>query len=758
MLSFNSNLTNALTLRNTQTFWVLKLYYNDESSFIGVSDTHRNDGADTYYGLVTLFGNYSQSLDFFNFTASIGNMTIKLVNSQGSFQGGRFSDQLATNNFANRKWELFQCINGLTFDTAANMIASGVISGDINFNRNEVVFHLLDFTSRYHKRLPTTVVDASNAPEKNINKPVPMCYGSFHDKTGIGTIPTSGAEFDRHYTKSKFPAIITDKWDKTNAYVKALVDNETPETLDTKNIYMKTGDTFAVCKNGTNTTASSNQITVKGMDWRAYVSPTLHNTYVSETNYGQTYNQDFRVDAPYTLTQAGAGSVSVGWRIPKIPRLGVFSGIKLLFSFGTFSGTSPSVDFRLSKTAGGVSLDTLTWDTANQEGDIEGLYSSGEKDSWDLEQEVFLTLDNTAGSGTKSVVVAEVGIEIQLEPSQSFDQEVREQYEIWGREHDAHRRGKINFSSPVVVGHKVVSRTITNPVITDYLYFSGEGRQYFSAIDTARSNGYASSGGSDPIENPIYIVEDMIRTELELTSIDATTFDQSGNSTDGFIKDVFDLSNVTDIKFAGSQYKFIDSKGFMDKIGKQCCSWFFISGNGDFKVATRRKPADYTSADKTVDFGDITLDFVAQTPLPAVSNDITINYNYHYGQGQTLSRETATDATSKGTGASGFSQTLKFEMDADFILDADTAGATANKGLAAALLAMFKDRHTQIMFDCPSAKYSDLEIGDVITFSNWDSNIKIFGTAFDSSNNFFMVTSTNKRPNGCEVTCTEVSD
>ena len=68
MLSFDTDLSNALKNSNTTAFWVLKLYYNDESAFIGVSDRHRQDGTDIYYGIVASWGVYRQYLDFFNFT------------------------------------------------------------------------------------------------------------------------------------------------------------------------------------------------------------------------------------------------------------------------------------------------------------------------------------------------------------------------------------------------------------------------------------------------------------------------------------------------------------------------------------------------------------------------------------------------------------------------------------------------------------------------------------------------------------------
>ena len=164
---------------------MLKLYYNDESNFIGVSDRHREDGSDIYYGIVASFGTIRQSLDFFNFTTSIGNMSVTLINSDKSIKGGRFTDLFTTNNFANRKWELFLNTNETsTLDTSARMIATGVISGDINYDRNNVSITLLDKNSKYHKRLPTSIVDSttySGAPLKNIGKPIPMAFGDFHE-------------------------------------------------------------------------------------------------------------------------------------------------------------------------------------------------------------------------------------------------------------------------------------------------------------------------------------------------------------------------------------------------------------------------------------------------------------------------------------------------------------------------------------------------------------------------------------------------
>ena len=64
-----------------------------------------------------------------------------------------------TLNFGNRKWELFLNTNQAdTFDTAARMLGTGVISGDIKYNYDNITFTLLDKSSKVHQKLPTSTL------------------------------------------------------------------------------------------------------------------------------------------------------------------------------------------------------------------------------------------------------------------------------------------------------------------------------------------------------------------------------------------------------------------------------------------------------------------------------------------------------------------------------------------------------------------------------------------------------------------------
>jgi hypothetical protein len=242
-----------------------------------------------------------------------------------------------------------------------------------------------------------------------------------------------------------------------------------------------------------------------------------------------------------------------------------------------------------------------------------------------------------------------------------------------------------------------------------------------------------------------------MRRELGLTdsTIDTSSFDLSG---------LTDLANIfadayTNVKFAFSQYKFIGSKDLINRICKQILSWVFISGDGKYKIKTLE--ASGWSANKTIDFNDCNLKSISRTSLGGVRNDITINYNKDYGQDQFLSSVNPTaDSVSTLKTVAGYNQTLKMKMDADIL---DTTTATK---LAEAYMAVFKDRKIIINFDCNRAKYNDLEIGDIIKFSNWDSAIKLYGVTLvesGGSTDYFIIQSISKKPNGSSIKAIKVS-
>ena len=831
MLSFDTALTNALKNRNTTAFWVLKLYYNDESAFIGVSDRHRQDGTDIYYGIVASFGNFRQSLNFFNFTTSIGNIGVTLINTEKCIQGDRFSDLLSSYNFSNRKWELFLNTNETsTLDTAARMIGTGVISGEISYDENNVTLTLFDNSSKHHKRVPVNTVDSStytNAPANNVGKPIPMAYGDFHAKTDIGTIPTSN--FDRFYNfyKGAFPAIITDEWDVQEEGSEALADSQAINTMDNENIYLYKNGQYPTLT-GTVDITGNPEIEYKGSTASVYIPISVSNIAsasgsgsYSVANASRISDGDFSAVATWTASgsETNNSDATLTFALPKINKLGVYSDISALIKWGTVTNLSGSGDvFSITtKSGGGVSLDSITSDSETKTSLTTGYTAT--RDAWDFEGDMIYTLESVDADESAEIYESGMQIDFTIEDIETHDEEITITSRIT-------QMISPELGPPVLLdlgyAEYIVPASQFTPSKIDYIYYSGKGRQYGAYIDAddrgnseSGDNGYATNA---LIENPVYIIESILRSELGilysgsatsttsnklvdsgasfatsivgqtvynlkdktsamvtardsgttlsidanimasgesyiisgLTSdeIDYATFDTSGNTSSGYLGDIYEDA-VGDVKFAFSQYKFINSKDLINRLAQLCLSYVYIGGDGKFKIKTLRRTDDYSSSDQTVDFRDITLDKIGKTSLGNIKNSIVVKYNHDYGAKQNLSAATATDSTSQGTTVNGYNQTMKLEIDVNEVLDSTTATK-----LAEAYLEVMKDRKNTVDFSCMSPKYNHLEIGDIIDFSNWNAGLKIYGSAMAG---YFIVSDITKRVNGCSIKAIKVS-
>jgi len=747
LLSFDSALSDSLKLSNTTSFWVLKLYYNDETNFIGVSEQDRQDGSDMYYGLVSSWGAYSQSLDFFNFTTSVGNMSVRLINTDMSFKGGRFSDDFATNNYANRKWELFQNTSGTsTYDTSARMIASGIISGDIKYDQHSISLTLLDKGSTYHKQLPTNVVDSTtypNAPEKNIGKPIPMAYGDFHEDTFDGTLPTSHFDKYKYFYLGAFPAIVTNKWDTGSETQEASLDSVALHTIDDENIYFYK-DGYYPTFTGTISSSNNPIVQYQGSGASVYI-PLTNEGQGSATGDGNVtqpqrlVDRDFDLPTSWSTNYGKEKSVTLPYSVPLVNKLGKYTGISIITRWGTSNlGVADNGSFTWETAYGNASDGNIPSDTISKN-NISSLFEN--TDSWEFEGNIDFELSNGSDFGGFSVAAYEAGLVIDFDIEDIESHKVQELYEatfVGGISLNAQFGAESEgFSTTRILTR---TKTILTPSEIDYIYFSGKGRKYGTWINS-RSTGYNTTLA---IENPIFIIEEILRTELGLSSatIDESTFNTSGQQTGGYLGDIYD-DDTDDVKFAFSQYKFINSKDLINRICKQILSWVYISGDGKFKIKTLKRSYSSSDSDKTIDYTDINLKSISKTSLGGVRNDISINYNHDYGQDQFLSNVNPTaDATSEGTGVDGYNQTLKLEM------DADTLDSTTATQLADAYQTIFKDRKIIIDFDCKRPKYNDLEIGDIIDFSNWDSKIKLYGTAMSG---YFLISSIQKRVDGCSI-------
>ena len=779
MLSFDASLSNALAIKNTTSFWVLKLYYNDESAFIGVSDVQRVDGSDIYHGIVSSWGNLQQSLNFYNFTVASGTMSISLINTDRSIKGGRFTDLLSSYNFANRKWELFQnTVQADTYDTASRMIGTGIINGEIKYNIDKVTINLLDNSSKYHRQVPYHTVDAStysNAPKHNYGAPVPMSYGDFGQETDKG-------DFENHFVKGHFPAIVVNKED-SSGYVNALPDTDQPAVtiagsnnervilkqlyannvyVGLKNIYLQCATANVIVGNASAGaddapgTDNENIIKFKGTSFFGYFD------FESLSDEGTVSNTDELIDRNFSTVEdfgINNGSDSIELRFPKIPKVGMLTAATKvdLIVFTTSASSGIGASWKIEDPGTEVAL---TFNTSADETQTKAFasdaFSASQRESLDLSAtDLKLTVTDPAGGSSMVAVVGQVGLQVEFAIDASLTRPVFQRETIY--------TGESNDPGGYRIVNTEVDTALTGQNL-DYIYFAGKGRRYDSWIDALAvddalgtrnvGNGSAADPGydeADTIENPVYIIEDILRAELGLNEdyLDQELFDLAGASSNGYIGDAFDDA-VSDIKFALSIYKSINSKILIEKLGRLCCSYVFLGGDGIFKIRTLRRPADYDSADKTIDFKDINLKTISKTPLSQVKNDITINYNFDYQAESFTASVNTSDSTSYGTGATGNNQKFKLKLDAFGIVDTTTATQ-----LADAYKVLFKDQKIVLNFTCLTPKYNDLEVGDIVKFKNWDSNIKIYGTAMGTD--YYMVANISKNPQTSTIKAIKVS-
>ena len=768
MLNFDAELTTFLNKSSTTAFWVLKLYYNDESAFLGVSDDTRVDGTDEYYGIVSSWGRHVQSLDFFTFHTSTANMNIKLINTDNTIEGGRFSDLFSTKNFSNRKWELFLNTTDTdatnSYDDTERMIGSGIIGGDIKYDDRFVSLTLFDNSPKYHNIIPkNTVVAATyaNAPANNVGMPIPMAYGDFYEKTDIGTIPTTHFDSFYNFYKGAFPAIITDKFDAQEAAVEAAVDSQALHTLDNENVYLYSGGYYPTMTGTVNATGRNPVIEFAGAGASFYI-PISTSNIASESGSGSySVSDEERLGdgsfSNYAAWAANSGTTNnsvatMTFAVPKVNSVGTYGAVSALVKWGTnsdFEGENGET-FRYTANSANEDHDTITDDSITKTA-IGSLYS-GKTTTFDFEGPIQFSLRGGSDNSNHSAQIYEAGLVVDITSEVIDRHTIQEVYE-----HNFPTSGYIMqpHGPPIETYHPARSvkrvRTVTKltPGEIDFVYCSGKGRKYGAWVDAnSRNQGYNEN---DLIENPIFMIEDILRSELSLSSteIDYGTFDTSGNTSNGYLGEYF-ADAVGDVKFAFSQYKFIPSKDLIERLGNLCFSYVFISGDGKVKIRTLRQTDDYSAADVTVDFNDIVLEGISQTPIGEVRNSILINYDHDYGANSNKSSATATDSTSQGTTVNGFNQTLKLELDANEILDSTTATK-----LAEAYLYLMKARRPIINFKCARPKYSHLEIGDIIKFSNWDSNIKIYGTAMGTD--YYIVTKIEKHPDSTKMETIKVS-
>ena len=745
MLSFSTDLANKLSKDSTNAIFLLRLYYGDETNFTGFSTIDYTDGSDIYYGAIVSLGDYSQSLSFFGFNGKTNLLTVQIANTDFLEDKKRFSDLVGTNEYDNRKWELY--VIPSDGSVSKQLIGVGVISGNFDYDHKSINIKLNDFSKGIDTTLPKTVIredDTANdfhyAPEENFNKPIPMLFGDHSYTTDYDETSFNNSDgIERWATRSKVPAIVVNSYDTGTNKIIAKADTEALHTLNNVTVYFGKDGVYSAL-NPSNVTVSASDAKISFSGTRAYAMIGL----IMDDGTDSSYTKDKFVET--TLEK----NVNVGnqelfvFGVPKVPNLGtmITNPVKAFVIGKNVSGSdSVDINYKVDDTevssqdqAVGNGTRVLLGGIGSDGVDISGGYTATQESGWDLESKLQMFVELT--SGDADINVDQAWIQIEYDADDTVNKTFYAE-EVVFKEDPYYGGDRGTFES-----QKVTRRVdVFDQVQT--IYISGKGRKFTAAMTSSRAHSFTTS---DLIEHPVFVIENILRTELGLTdtNINTANFDSIYSATSTY-------------KTAFSQYEFIGAMDLIDDICKQFCLYFFFDSQGKATIKNLKLKASYTSADFTIDFNEVQIGKISKTPLNQVKTNIRVEFDHDYSTSknrlnvQTSSSSKADFNMSNETNMIVDANKIRFNVEGTSLANAKSVPST--------ILDLYEDIHQErkniINITTLKPEYLKAEIADIVQISNVPSDIKLFGTAISSQ--YFMITKVSRKINQVSMELTQVS-
>jgi len=156
--------------------WLIKLFYDNEDAadYIGISDTDVTIDSIFYHGIVTDFGEITESLDLLKSKASIGNVDITC---QNTYRGKEFSKELWPNTgsqnlyYINRKVEIYSRFGDTTAIAKCRLIYEGRL---FNFTQtvDSIVLHI-------EEKKPQDFIQLATTKSTDGKVTFPVVYGNY---------------------------------------------------------------------------------------------------------------------------------------------------------------------------------------------------------------------------------------------------------------------------------------------------------------------------------------------------------------------------------------------------------------------------------------------------------------------------------------------------------------------------------------------------------------------------------------------------
>lgn len=762
MLSFNSDITSYLERHSSNSIFLVRLYYGDESSFTGISSIDFTDGSDFYRGIASSIGPIQDDLDLFGFKVDQGNITINVVNAKAFDDNKRFSDLVGTNSYDGRKAEIYVIPNINVGNVTKEQIFSGIITADFDYDTKQCTIVLNNYKQRYNVSLPQTIIredDTTNdfhyAPEDNFNRPIPMLYGSFSPdatyvfNTGASISVFNEPAMDRFgSTRNLAPAIVVNEFDTDSDKAIAKVDTRTMSAMSAERAYLYQSGIYSNIKN------SSNSVTVNDTNATCsfdFDSKTAYAIIPLIPNHGQ--------DSSFTRDKHSTTVISTATTSTNQANELYGLGIGDISSLGTLVSTNPARIFIHGSVTGNdvdcqIEINGSAATTENTQGQSAGKASMlGHSDetknvvnfgsgasNWEFNSNI--TFIVTPGNSNSTVNVDAAFLQVEYTPNEakSFIEVVKEKRVV---------RKPRTFQFEVK--DVDVEKEFSFPSNAQVIFVAVDGREYGSWIDGSRGSPGNNKNNGDLIVHPVHIIEDILRSELGLVDaqINMSDFDT-----------IYNLD--TGLKSHFSQVDEIAAFDLIDDISRQFGYYFFFDGEGVARIVPRKLASAYNpsslSPDATISFSDCTFKGIRKTDNGNVYTKIRLEYDYDYGP-----RKNRLNITTSSTNKSDYKRDKDIELntscDKIYYLNQDDKNLTNAKAIAQGIhdlyLDLYKTRKNVIDLISFNQSHLKFEVGDIVALSDEPSDITLYGTEITNQN--FMITSTKKYPDKIELELTQVS-
>jgi hypothetical protein len=688
---------NALRIRpNVPGKLVLKLVLDSDTYWLSNNDF--SIGATFIYGLIKDWGNIEHAINLLKKTYNYNTVNLKIDNTPYAHTGSAwkmFTDELGSKDYVNRDAYVYLYLDGLTSTDDLLQIFHGHIKSIQGATPESFTLPLADASSSIHIKVPKTLIDSTtypDAPLESIGKPLPLLYGEFDvDKEIVG-----------HWAEAAW--ISPTKLVLADSVVESISTVWLWDDRLRKYIEIDSSEYTATVDDSGLATITLNDVD-QPLCW-AYLYPNQCELILGDTDifdgspdYHKAYDQDEMTGLVYKSDPGTTESASLYFYFEPLDALaainpttdGTFLEVKARAE-NTGDISSAVMHFMADNSAIGADID-LSGETYDPESTPQGDYTQ-ENISVDWAADG-IAWEHFGKDGDDR---AYIYVHVATDANGASTRTVLSLYEI---------RLKIRYRPTLHPGVRIFAEC--------------KGREYGAWINGSRTNDYNSG---DPIDNPAFIIEDILRRDLGLADadIDEGAFDSVSD----------ELSSATvDMELAFSLIEQVDSLKLIEEICRQSTVNYSIGGDSKHTVQVLNIGSVSYSADDTLLAEHIKRIELSDTKESEIINKI----KYSFGYDKMLREWRKSDESENSTSQTTYNVTKELDIKASMILDNHTIKVLVGTHIdttVPTVTGYWKDKKPLLLVELLCWENIDWEALDIIQVdSGVGAFIKNFGSAWN---------------------------